>query len=105
MTEVRDLGVTPRRNDIPLQLLSDHSGCVPGRHRHGPYLVNAALAVVQCAECKQFLNPVFVLQQLLGHQSEFMQLHDRYQDEMRRLKERSRTKCQHCGEMTRITHR
>lgn len=30
---------------------------------------------------------------------------DRYNEEMRRLNERVRTKCQHCGAMTRISRR
>jgi uncharacterized protein YeaO (DUF488 family) len=33
------------------------------------------------------------------------ELHARYQDEMQRLAERERTKCQHCGQLTRISRR
>jgi hypothetical protein len=105
--KVQHIGVAPRRMDIPASLVADHSpwNCAGGKFGHGPYIVSEAMAFVQCATCKAMLNPFFVLGELLHRQSNFMAMHERYQDEMRRLKERSRTKCRHCGEMTPISGR
>jgi hypothetical protein len=41
---------------------------------------------------------------LAGEETKWHESFKRYQAEMRRLSERSRTKCQHCGQMTRISH-
>src|ERR1700679_614538 len=73
-------------------------------HRGG-YLVDERLAEVTCATCKAKLNPIWVLQQLTMAENRFHDLHARYQDELVRLNARSRTKCEHCGGMTRISYR
>jgi uncharacterized protein YeaO (DUF488 family) len=46
-----------------------------------------------------------VLRKLAHRETDFHQLAERYHDEMRRLSERSRTRCMHCGKMTRISDR
>ncbi len=38
-------------------------------------------------------------------ESQWMRTRAAHQDEMRRLRERSRTKCDHCGKITRISSR
>lgn len=76
-------------------------GC---QHFNGPYLIDDTLAEVTCGKCKEKLNPMFVLKQLLNTENRWHQAMARYQDEMKRLAERSRTKCQHCGGMTGISH-
>ena len=48
---------------------------------------------------------MFVLEQLMKQESQWMRTMATYQDQMKRLAERSRTKCQHCGEMTRVSSR
>ena len=73
-------------------------------HRSG-YLVDERLAEVTCAACKAKLNPIWVLQQLTMAENRFHDLHARYQDELVRLNARSRTRCEHCGSMTRISPR
>jgi ribosomal protein S27E len=73
-------------------------------HRYGCY-VNEKEAEVTCRACGTKLNPIWVLQQLCHEESRWHSLHARYQDEMKRLKERSSTKCQHCQKMTRISPR
>lgn len=72
------------------------------RHNHG-YIVDGKLAEVTCAGCKEKLNPIWVLEQLMNKEHRFHELHERYQDEMKRLGTRSKTKCQHCQKMTRIS--
>ncbi len=56
-----------------------------------------------CADCKEKLNPMWALQQLSRAEHRYHELHARYHDELKRLGERSRTKCQHCDQMTRIS--
>jgi ribosomal protein S27E len=69
---------------------------------HGPFVVNTELAHVACEKCGEKLNPLYVLGRLANQERQWHESFVRYQDEMKRLAERSRTKCQHCGKMTRI---
>lgn len=59
----------------------------------------------RCLGCGEEVSPYVVLQRLMQHESRWMQAREAYQADMKRLTERSRTKCQHCGEMTRISTR
>ena len=72
---------------------------------HKRFDVDAAKEFVECRDCGERLNPMWVLQQLTIQESHWCRLHDRYQDEMARLSKRSRTRCARCGEMTPISHR
>jgi ribosomal protein S27E len=76
-----------------------------GKCQHfGPFVVDHKAAEVTCKGCGEKLNPMWVLQMLAGEETKWHESFKRYQAEMRRLSERSRTKCQHCGQMTRISH-
>jgi hypothetical protein len=70
---------------------------------HKRYIIDDELAEVTCADCKEKLNPMWVLKQLAQAENRYHELHARYHDELKRLAERSRTKCEHCGGMTRIS--
>lgn len=72
-------------------------------HWNGPFLVDEKAAQVTCGKCGEKLNPMWVLGQLVQKENRWHEHFARYQEEMQRLGERSRTKCQHCGEMTRIS--
>jgi ribosomal protein S27AE len=72
-------------------------------HFNGPFLVDEKAAEVTCGRCKEKLNPMWVLGQLVQKESRWHEHFERYQDEMKRLAERSRTKCRRCGEMTPIS--
>ncbi|MFP4891245.1 hypothetical protein [Paraburkholderia sp. EG304] len=99
--EVHELPVRIRRDAGDERVLKAvHSGqCWHGQG----YLVDDKLAEVTCAACGEKLNPLWVLTQLAYRENRFHELHERYQDELARLAERERTKCQHCGNMTRIS--
>lgn len=71
--------------------------------RHARFSVDEKLEQVECTDCKERLSPMFVLIQLCRQENRYHELHARYHDELRRLGERSRTKCQHCGQMTSIS--
>lgn len=71
----------------------------------GRFLVDATKAEVTCRDCGEKLNPMFVLGRLASEETRWHESFKRYQGQMKRLNERSRTKCQHCGQMTRISGR
>jgi len=67
------------------------------------YVVDEALAEVECGKCGAKLNPMWVLSKLASQDRRFEEGQKRYQEEMQRLGERSRTKCFHCGKLTDIS--
>lgn len=100
---IRKLPVTPRRDlgDERVLSVAPATRCF---HRAG-FTVDDTLAEVRCRSCGEKINPIWALHQIAHAESRFHELHARYQDEMQRLNERMRTKCEHCGGMTRISHR
>ncbi len=48
---------------------------------------------------------MFVLRIMATEENQWSRMRERYLEEMKRLRERSRTKCMHCGAMTEISHR
>lgn len=96
---VTALPVKPRDNSAERVLT-----IAPGvKCLHRRFLVDDKLAEVECADCHEKLSPMWALTQLTYQENRFHELHARYQDEMTRLAERSKTKCRHCGEMTPIS--
>lgn len=75
------------------------------RHWQGPFEVDVHGGACKCKACGETVTPMFVLERLMSQESNWRQTHDRYQEEMKRLAERSRTKCDHCGKMTGISHK
>jgi len=69
------------------------------------YVVDPAAAEVECGKCGEKLNPMWVLGQLATIDRRMAESQARYQDEQKRLAERQRTKCYHCGKITRISRR
>ncbi|WP_321820843.1 MULTISPECIES: hypothetical protein [unclassified Burkholderia] len=89
-----------RSNRLFLDLVS------PGKCWHQrQYLIDASLAEVVCGDCGQKLNPMWVLQQLMNKDHRIHELNETYEQQKKDLAERSRTKCEHCGKMTRISRR
>lgn len=79
---------------------------VPGmKCWHKRFTIDETLDTVECRDCGEKLNPMYALRTLARQETQYHEYHARYQDEMKRLTERSRTKCQHCGQMTRISHK
>ncbi len=93
------LPVKPRDNSTE-RVLTEVAG-VKCYHRR--FTVDDKLQEIECRDCGQKLNPMFALIQLVRQETRYHELHARYEDEMRRLGERSKTKCQHCDQMTRIS--
>lgn len=74
------------------------------RHK-GPYLVDEKLAEVECGTCHAKLNPMHVLGELARQETNWHTYRRTYLEQVQRLRERSRTKCEHCNRMTRISSR
>ncbi|WP_293862386.1 hypothetical protein [uncultured Alsobacter sp.] len=74
-----------------------------GKMRDATYAIRDGETEVECGLCGTRLDPMFVLRRLATDETQWRRSAERYADEMRRLSARSRTKCEHCGEMTRIS--
>ena len=75
------------------------------QHLDGPFEVDEKGGRCKCLDCGEDVSPIFVLVQLMKKESRWRRTRERYEDEMKRLAERSKTKCEHCGKITRISRR
>lgn len=67
------------------------------------YLIREGETEVECGLCGTRLDPMFVLMRLATEEQQWSRTRKAYQDEMSRLNKRRRTKCDHCGQMARIS--
>lgn len=74
-------------------------------HWNTSFEVDVDAGDCKCLGCGQRVTAIFVLEQLMKQESRWMQTRAAHQDEMKRLKDRQRTKCEKCGHMTRISSR
>lgn len=79
----------------------------PGACEHkGPFVVDPKLGTVECGDCGAMLNPIYVLEVLAGHETYWnmrqRDLSKYIADLNEEIKDRTRTKCTHCGNMTAI---
>jgi hypothetical protein len=88
-----------------LMQLHEVSGPPKCQHLFAQYLVDPAAAEVECGRCGEKLNPMWVLDQLAKNDRRMAESQAAAKAMRERLEERSRTKCQHCGGMTRISRR
>lgn len=78
---------------------------VAGQMREVQYLLREGETEVECGHCGTRLDPMWVLKKLAHKETRWDRTRQSYAEEMKRLSERSRTKCEHCGKMTRISRR
>lgn len=76
-----------------------------GKMVNANYLIREGEMEVECGLCGTRLDPMFVLRRLANEETQWERTRQNYKEEMKRLNERSRTKCDHCGKMTRISRR
>ena len=100
-SKITGIGVGFKKPKPDEQMLS----VVRKRHCDHAYIIDAEASVVTCSKCDLTFNPMSVLVDLVRVESKFMRNAERYRDEMKRLSERTRTKCDSCGKMTRISQR
>lgn len=60
---------------------------------------------VTCRKCKKALNPIAILKTVLSHDSWWRREKERFDDVLKKLEKRNRTKCEKCGGMTTIIKR
>ena len=72
-------------------------------HFNSSFEIDEKAGKCKCLKCGEEVSAMFVLKRLMGLESQWMNTRKAYQVEMKRLEERSRTKCQHCGKVTRIS--
>lgn len=70
--------------------------------RHLNIRVNEDLAEVVCRDCDAKLNPIWVLIRMGKEETKWAFRRTEYIKMREALAQRSRCKCQHCGQMTRI---
>jgi hypothetical protein len=81
----------------------DSGGGLRGRVADVTYLIREGETEVECGNCGTKLDPVWVLLQLARHESNYNRKREIAAEEMKRLRERERTQCEHCGKMTKIS--
>lgn len=87
-------------NERQLTIVADYRGC-----QHKRALIDRKLGMLECADCGKTLNPIEFLVYLAGEEGLWFHNRQKYYDAMKRLDARSKTKCEHCGQMTRISRR
>lgn len=102
MATVHTLPVRPRISpeEAPMLAPVDPLKC---RHHSAKFEIDMRAGKCFCRDCKEEVSPMFVLEKLMHEESRWRRTRSDYLDELKRLEQRSRTKCQHCGEMTRIS--
>lgn len=73
------------------------------QHYNASFEVDVKAGKCKCRACDDEVSPMFVLERLMNEESRWNQTRSAYMDEMKRLGERSKTKCRNCGVMTRIS--
>ena len=74
----------------------------PCKCSHKRTTVYEERALVECRDCGAQLDPIWVLTCLAREETRFERKRDDYIKEKEALDKRVRTKCQHCGKITRI---
>lgn len=70
--------------------------------QHGQYLIDEAKAEVECGKCHEKMSPMHVLREMRNHESDWHALFNHYQELSKKLSERERVKCSHCGKLTKV---
>jgi ribosomal protein S27AE len=83
-----------------LEIVRYDGGC---DHHRTTFRLRDGETELECARCGTKVDPMFVLRELANQESRWFDNRERYQDEMKRLDERKKTECEHCGRMTRIS--
>jgi len=68
------------------------------------YFIREGETEVECGNCHAKLDPMWVLRLLATEESQWERARSRYHEEMKRLSERSRTKCDHYGRRSTKAH-
>ena len=75
----------------------------PCSHYLTQFEVDTVGGKCKCLGCGTEVSPMFVLERLMQQESQWQRNRAAYLGELARLAERSKTKCTHCGKITRIS--
>lgn len=85
---------------ITFHRYTDRKNC-----QHNKFVVDPRHKSVECALCGKELNPIWVLEQLCNQESRARRSLDDLYEKIEKAKNKTRCKCEKCGEMTRIVRR
>lgn len=70
--------------------------------RHLRLMIDPSLTYVECANCGEKLNPVWVLERMIKEASQWKNSLIEYRKIVEKLEKKRRTKCEHCGKFTSV---
>jgi hypothetical protein len=70
--------------------------------QHGNFLVDEKMGEVECGRCKAKLNPIWVLMQIAIEDRVLRDQWASLKAEIELMKPRLKTRCDHCGKLTKI---
>jgi len=73
-----------------------------GECQHVHVMVDDDLNTLECIDCGALLNPIAYIAKLAKQESRQWNAIQSLKDRYNAVKEKTRCKCQHCGQMTRI---
>lgn len=74
----------------------------PEHCQHRTMIVDEKLNTLTCKQCGSLLNPIWALARFHKEESSWKWTLKAYKEMLAERDARTRTKCQHCGKMTRI---
>jgi hypothetical protein len=80
-----------------------HAVMLDGRLVEVTYLLREGETEVECSHCATRLEPMWVLNQMAQRESRYRRTVERCHEALNRLAERSKTRCECCGQMTSIS--
>ncbi len=73
-----------------------------GRCRHDHVVIDEEKALVECDDCGELLNPIYVLVKFAREESVLEGRIEEQRVLQEKINSKLRTKCEHCGKMTRV---
>lgn len=74
----------------------------PNECQHRIAIVDEEKAEIECSECGEKLDPIKYLAKLADREGRMYAAMVQLRRDYEKVKEKTRCKCQHCGQMTRI---
>lgn len=72
--------------------------------QHNKFILDDRLGYVKCGICGEHLNPMWVIEQYANHEHRLFQNISFLKRLAEEIKDKTRCKCEHCGEITRIAN-
>lgn len=95
MSDVTRIGRRgPDRKDGLVLVPAPYSKC-----GHSKFILDERKAEVECADCGEKLNPIWVLGQIATSDSSVAMARDNLRKLVRQLSSKLKYKCRHCGKM------